>query len=268
MKINSERYELDHPKEHLYTFKEQLSSIHPVYKNDPLNLYLLMGSRRALLIDTGCRIEPIKPIVEEIIQEKSLIIVNTHAHWDHILGNFDFHTVLIHVKEISIISRPYNISFLKDSPADIVEAYEPFNFMIPPAENIESVKHGDSIDLGGISVNIHHTPGHSPGSICLLTTTGELFTGDTAYYGEQFLPPKGEFSVLLNSLKTISQLYENNKDVRLYPSHGRYPCDLTLITKLQRGIKNIDTIWEKKKFHWFFQAYKVEDEHFKYYVPN
>ncbi|MGV9197805.1 MAG: MBL fold metallo-hydrolase [Promethearchaeia archaeon] len=267
MQKSRKRYKINHPSDHIYILQENISSIHPIYKNDPLNLYLLVGENRALLIDTGCRIKSVKPLIQKIIKEKGLIVVNTHGHWDHVLGNYDFKKVHIHKKEAYIISQPFNVSFLKNSPSQLVKAYEGFNFKIPPSEEIKSLKQGDSFDLGDISVEIYHTPGHSPGSICLLTDVGDLFTGDTAYYGEQFLPRRQNFPLILDSLDKISSLCEKNEGVKLYPAHGQYSCDKTLITKLRNGIKNIDNIWNNKKFNSFFHTYELSDENFKYYVP-
>ncbi len=82
-----------------------------------------------------------------------------------------------------------------------------------------------------------HTPVHSPGSICLITSTGELFTSDVAYYGDQFLPKKEEFPQVLNTLSELIALCEKQKNLELYPSHRNYPCDITLLTDLTMVLK-------------------------------
>ncbi|MHA1689304.1 MAG: MBL fold metallo-hydrolase [Promethearchaeota archaeon] len=260
------RYKIIQEKEYLYIIQESISDIHPVYKNSPLNLYLLIGTDKALLIDTGCRIEPLKPIIEEIINEKALIVVNSHFHWDHVLGNRDFNEVYIHEKEASCISRPYNISFLKTSPLETIKAYEKYDFMIPPARTIRTLTDGDKIELGDLEILILHAPGHSPGSICFLSNKNELFTGDVVYYGEQFLPPQKDFPIVLRSLEKLIKICEEKESIKLYPSHGITPCDVNLLIKLHAGIKNIKNIWNSKKVHYFFSAHEVKDDTFTYYV--
>lgn len=268
MSENKKHFEVTKHKDYLYVIKENISVVHPAYRNDPLNMYLLLGTHTALLLDTGCGLYPLKPVVDELIGERNLLVFNTHAHWDHVLGNEEFGEVYIHTKEVSFINRPYDISYLKDSPCEIVKKYEEKNFLIPPARNINILKDGDVFDLGEINVKIIHTPGHSPGSICLLTSTGELFTSDVAYYGDQFLPKRKDFPKVLITLSKLIELCEKQKDLELYPSHREYPCDKTLLTDLYNGIKNIKNLWDTKKAFDFFYAWQIDDNIFRYYISR
>ena len=268
MSENKQHFEVSKHKGYLYVIKENISVVHPAYRNDPLNMYLLLGTHTALLLDTGCGLYPLKSIVDELIGERNLLVFNTHAHWDHVLGNEEFGEVYIHTKEVSFINRPYDMSYLKDSPCEIVRKYEEKNFLIPPVRNINTLKDGDVFDLGEISVKIIHTPGHSPGSICLLTSTGELFTSDVAYYGDQFLPKRKDFPQVLITLSKLIKLCEKQKDLELYPSHRKYPCDKILLTDLYNGIKNIKNLWDTKKAFDFFYAWQIDDNKFRYYISR
>ncbi|MHA2326624.1 MAG: MBL fold metallo-hydrolase, partial [Promethearchaeota archaeon] len=202
MNNDNEYFKISKHKDHLYVIKENISIVHPAYTNDPLNMYLLLGTTAALLIDTGCGLYPLKPVVESLIGSRKLLVFNSHSHWDHILGNEEFGEVYIHENEVDVVSNPYDLSFLIDSPREIVKKYQEKDFLIPPAQVINLLKDGDIFDLGDIIVKVVHCPGHSPGSICLLTNTGELFTGDVAYYGDQFLPKGKKFG---NVLETLSK---------------------------------------------------------------
>lgn len=266
MVARNSRYTIEKHEQYLYALKESITDIHPVYKNSPLNLYLLLGSKKALLIDTGCKIEPLKPIVENLIGNRELIVINSHAHWDHVLGNVDFREVHIHQNEAEIVSRPYNVSFLRDSPCDTIKAYEKYNFMIPPARSIRTLQDGDEFDLGDLNIEIIHAPGHSSGSICLLTNRNELFTGDVAYYGEHFLPKREQFYIVLNSLDKLIQICESKQKIRLYPSHTKTPVNTNLLFKLRKSIKNIDNLWDKRKMNHFFHSYEIKDKDFIFYV--
>jgi hydroxyacylglutathione hydrolase len=101
-------------------------------------------------------------------------IVNTHSHVDHIMGNKRMKEItdgeiVIHEAEAgALISQsPQTMSMFGAEPS-------------PPADR--TVKDGDVISVGEIQLKVLHTPGHSPGSICLYTE-GLVFTGDTLFVG-------------------------------------------------------------------------------------
>ena len=270
MKIGSNHFKIAKHKDYLLVIKENISLVHNVYTNDPLNMYLVLGTSIALLLDTGCGLYPLKPIVDNLIGNRKLMVINTHTHWDHILGNEEFGGVYVHENEAKIISKPYDVSYFEDSPNEIVKVYAEKKFLIAPAKEIKILKDGDIFDLGGIEVQVIHTPGHSPGSICLLTSKGELFTSDVAYYGDQFLPIKKKFSLVLNTLSKLVKLCQSQGIVELYPSHRRYPCDVNLLIDLYNGIKNIENIWNTKVAFDFFQAWQIDDPsgQFRYYIAR
>ncbi|MFW9828200.1 MAG: MBL fold metallo-hydrolase [Candidatus Thorarchaeota archaeon] len=270
MTIDSQHFKISKHKEYLHVIKENISLVHPVYTNDPLNIYLILGNHTALLLDTGCGLSPLKPIVNDLIGGRKLLVFNTHYHWDHPLGNVEFEEVYIHENEVDKISQPYDVSYFKDSPNEAVEIYAKQNFLIPPAKIIKPLKDGDIFDLGGIELKVIHCPGHSPGSICLVSSKGELFTTDVAYYGDQFLPKKKKFPIVLKTLFKLINLCKKQKILELYPSHRNYPCDISLLIDLYNGIKNIENIWDTKKSFDFFEAWEIDDNSgkFKYYVSK
>ncbi|MFX1532094.1 MAG: MBL fold metallo-hydrolase, partial [Promethearchaeota archaeon] len=193
------------------------------------------------------------------------LVLNTHSHFDHIGGNYEFDKIFIHPEELNSISKPKDISFLRDSPFEIVKRYESRNYLIPPANNIESIKDDATIDLGGLSVQIIHTPGHSTGSISILSNKDELFTGDTAHYGTMYIS-KNELTTHLSSITKLLNLFQDNKKIEIYPSHEEFAVDKKLLEDLSNGIKNIETIWDIKKWDDFLEAWLVHDDHFKYAV--
>ncbi len=99
-------------------------------------------------------------------------IVNTHGHIDHIMGNAEMQKltgagILIHEADAANLteSSPYKLLMFNATAS-------------PPAD--ELVRDGDLIQLGEIAFQVIHTPGHSPGSMCLYTE-GLVFTGDTLF---------------------------------------------------------------------------------------
>ncbi|MHA2034933.1 MAG: MBL fold metallo-hydrolase [Promethearchaeota archaeon] len=258
-------FEIIKHKDYLYVIRERLDEIDPRFYTTYDNLFLIIGSHSALLIDTGCGLFPLKPILNEIIKDNTLIVINTHSHWDHILGNAEFDEIIIHNEELKSISIPTDVSFLQDSPREIVKRYESNKYSIPPANNFKSIKDLEIIELGEVSVKVIHTPGHSPGSISLLTNNNELFTGDTAHYGTMYIS-KEEFPTHLASLSRLINLFQENKNIEIYPSHEEYVVSKDLLTDLSNGIQNIENIWDTKVRDDFTEGWLLSDENFKYLV--
>ncbi len=101
-------------------------------------------------------------------------VVNTHSHVDHVMGNRAMvdrtgAKIVIHEKEAMNLARP------RDELLRMFKAT-----LSPPADLL--VKHGDTIRVGQIGLQVIHTPGHTQGGICLCLE-GMVFTGDTLFVG-------------------------------------------------------------------------------------
>ncbi|TFG28442.1 MAG: MBL fold metallo-hydrolase [Promethearchaeota archaeon] len=261
-------FEVIKQKEYLYVIREKLAEIDPRFNSVYTNLFLLIGSKSALLIDTGAGVFSLKPIIDELIGMMDLKVVNTHCHWDHVGGNHEFNEIYIHENEKLTISRPINITNLRSSPKDIVKRYEKFQFSLPPASSVKPLKDGDIIDLGDLALEIIHTPGHSPGSICLLSNRNELFTGDTAHFGTPYLPKKKMFPEVLTNLSKLINLCEKQKSIEIYPSHEEFGVGIELLSKLYNGISNIENIWDKRVKNDFMRSWIIDDGKFKYDISR
>jgi len=77
---------------------------------------------------------------------------------------------------------------------------------------------GDVLELAGLTIRVIHTPGHTPGSVCLLAENA-MFSGDTLFAGScgRTDLPGGDWSAILRSLKRLAQ---TEKDFAVYPGHG------------------------------------------------
>jgi glyoxylase-like metal-dependent hydrolase (beta-lactamase superfamily II) len=138
--------------------------------------YLVACSRtkEALFIDPAGNEEE---LVNLIRQENLTLkyIVNTHGHADHTCGNKQVKAltgakIIMHEADNRVFSTPEGHAMARQW------GFEPS----PPAD--DTVKDGDAIVVGDVSLEVIHTPGHSPGGICLLSD-GNLFTGDTLFVG-------------------------------------------------------------------------------------
>lgn len=101
-------------------------------------------------------------------------IINTHGHVDHIGGNADMQNAT----DATILIHESDAQFLTDTPAVMLRMFGAK--ASPPAGRL--LHDGDEIAIGGVVLKVLHTPGHSPGSICLYGG-GYLFTGDTLFVG-------------------------------------------------------------------------------------
>jgi glyoxylase-like metal-dependent hydrolase (beta-lactamase superfamily II) len=139
-------------------------------------------------------------------------IVNTHGHPDHTCGNQRMKAltgapVLMHKADDIMFRNPEtaemhkadDIMFRNPETAEMFRAwgFEP----APPAD--EYIAHGDVIKIGNLRFDVIHTPGHSPGSVCLYGH-GYIITGDTLFVGAVGRTdlPGGSFETLIKSLKT------------------------------------------------------------------
>jgi len=145
------------------------------------------------------------------MQLKPLYIVNTHCHPDHTCGN----RAVKGATGAEIVMHEADTLLLQDATAN--EYFDRQGFpSSPPADRI--VHDGDELVFGRYTLRIIHTPGHSPGSICLYAD-GNLFTGDSLFVGAagRVDVPGGDFTTLIESLaEKIATLPE---ETIIWPGH-------------------------------------------------
>ena len=175
------------------------------------NCYILgcESSKQAIIIDPGGDYQKIIDCLErEGLQPK--IIVNTHGHIDHIGANDKFNLpIYIHELDAQYLTNP-----LKNLSALFGPSY------VSPSTS-RLLKDGDKIELGKISLEVIHTPGHTPGGICL-KTDNVTFTGDSLFcegIGRTDFPAASE-EKLIKSIK--EKIFTLGDAVTIYPGHG--PC--------------------------------------------
>ena len=177
------------------------------------NVHILADSRsrEAIAIDTA--IPSVAWIADELAARRWTLklIVSTHGHWDHIGDNAAVaaHTgaeIGIHPLDRERLTNPQPI-------------YAPFD--IPPSVPAIELADGGVVRFGEVRLRVLHTPGHTEGSVCLLSEDdGVLFSGDTLFaagWGRVDLPG-GDPDAMVESLVRLSEL-ENN--IGVLPGHGR-----------------------------------------------
>ena len=164
------------------------------------NTYIVVNGDRCVVIDAGYSPEIIARFLEKSGLTAEAIFL-THGHFDHVGG----------VK---------GLAQLLDCPVYIHEAElsMPEAMTAGPLYYTHTYGEGDRMEKAGLSFKILHTPGHTPGSVCLMAENA-LFSGDTLFAGScgRTDLPGGDWATIRCSLNRLAQL-EN--DVTVYPGHG------------------------------------------------
>lgn len=208
----------------LYNVKKIANKVWLIVDNG-INLYLVEGEKKALLIDTGWGIGNLSEVVSKLTT-LPLVVINTHGHIDHTSGNNQFKGVYINDKDISLIER-YDDSEARTNALKRLSTYElPEDFSEKSWVNakmsiVEGLNDQKTIDLGERIIDIIEVPGHTPGSVCLYDRNEMLlFSGDTASTATINLCFKESKSVetYLQSLKKLVGI--SYKITNVLPSHG------------------------------------------------
>ncbi len=158
---------------------------------EQMHSYLLLGAGQALLIDTGLGIGNIREVVDGIT-DLPVKVVTTHVHWDHIGGHRFFNDIAVHGGDLEWLRSGLPLSmesikaglmkepFAIEPPAD----FDLKTYRVYTGEPARILTEGDFMDIGNRKINAIHTPGHSPGHICLYESDrGYIYTGDLIYRG-------------------------------------------------------------------------------------
>jgi glyoxylase-like metal-dependent hydrolase (beta-lactamase superfamily II) len=149
------------------------------------DIWLVRGSKRDLVVDTGSGIVPSAPIIKAV-SGKPILAVALNCYYDHAGGWHDFAERACHpldaaalinpTEENSLVSRYLSDSALMALPR---AGYSTADYRMVGAEPTQRLDDGDVIDLGDRSLEVLHMPGRSPGGIALWEAeTGSLFTSD------------------------------------------------------------------------------------------
>jgi len=155
-------------------------------------------------------------------------IVNTHHHIDHAMGNRE----MVRRTGAKIVIHEADAAGLLTTQREILDMFraEPS----PPADLM--VSEGQQIKVGNVALQVIHTPGHTPGGMCLLLD-GMVFTGDTLFVGSVGRTdfPGGSSRQLEHSIRT--KLYTLPGDTIVYPGHnyGMRPTSTILSERLSNS---------------------------------
>ena len=174
-------------------------------------------TKEAILIDPGCYSRSEQERLKRFVVQEGLkprCIVNTHAHFDHVMGN----AFVCYQWRIKTYIHPAEQYTLENT-----DRYcRLFNVEIekPPVDTIP-LQEQEPLCFGNSMLQVLETPGHSPGGICLYAPLDEfLITGDTLFAGSigRTDLPGGDFDLLMNSIQ--KKLFPLDASLRVLPGHG------------------------------------------------
>jgi len=153
-------------------------------------------------------------ILHQAAQNKLQIekILLTHSHWDHIADV----KVLKEKTGALLYVHPLDAKNVENPGSDGLPIY----FAIQGVAPDRFLKEGETIQVGSLQVEVIHTPGHSPGSVCLyLKDQGILLSGDTLFRGGigRLDLPTGHPKAMEESLRKLAKLPPHT---RVIPGHG------------------------------------------------
>lgn len=207
--------------------------------------YLIIGENSAILFDTGMGIANIRSEVEKLTN-LPVTVINSHSHYDHIGGNSLFRQILAYnnVWEIQRLKRGYTIEECKDfmKPENFINLPLEFdldNYQILPSNVIRILDENEVIELGNRKIKILHTPGETPGSICLQDLDKNiLFTGDTFYPGTLWLH-RDENNLKLYT-RTLEKLCSLEPQLEfICPGHNEVKVESDILCKVLHSLTNI-----------------------------
>ena len=153
--------------EQIYTVRELEPGIFRI-GNSAVFMDLIVGAEGALLFDTGYGFGDLKGLVRSIT-DKPLTVVNSHGHVDHACGNEQFGGAFIHPADMELC-REHNGANLRMVELDTAEVPVDFDmeqYLHLGTGKLIPVEEGQLFDLGGLTLEVIHLPGHTAGSIGL-----------------------------------------------------------------------------------------------------
>ena len=182
-----------------------------------VNSYLVAcpQTKEAVIIDPAGEEERLLSIIE---QEGVNIkyILNTHGHTDHVMANQRLKKILSEQGDVPVCMHEADVQFFSNP---VIREKSAPELGLPPPEPADiQLKDGDTLKFGNLYIEVIHTPGHTPGSVCFLVE-GNLFTGDTLFVGAA-----GRTDLSGGSLDTLIESLEKRvitlpKETIVWPGH-------------------------------------------------
>jgi glyoxylase-like metal-dependent hydrolase (beta-lactamase superfamily II) len=239
-----ERVKIADPWFEVYRIRPGVFAIYEPHQFEEVISYLIVGSRHAVLFDTGMGISNIKAVVDGLTPAP-VSVINSHTHNDHVGDNWRF-------DDIYGMPTDFTRTNAKGSTADaqaelapgqvcgsLPAGFDPKTYRTKAFQISHWLHDGERIDLGDRTMQVIATPGHTPDSIALLDEqNGLLFTGDTFYLGPIWLfRPETDLDAYVASVKKLADLSPRLQ--LLLPAHNVPVADPKYLPSVVEAIQQV-----------------------------
>jgi glyoxylase-like metal-dependent hydrolase (beta-lactamase superfamily II) len=201
--------------------------------------YLLIGSHRALLFDTGPGLYSIRGEVERLTS-LPVVVIPSHLHFDHVGDLEEF-------SDVRLLDTPALRAQMRDGYFE--EALDQYMVRSSFQFRVHGwIRDGQLIELGGRRVRILATPGHTPDSVSLIENGKRLYTGDLVNrVVSLYAVPGSDAAAAATSLQRVLRLAQ--PDALAYEAHAEAPLKRSELVQLANGIAAIAdgriTVWTR-----------------------
>jgi glyoxylase-like metal-dependent hydrolase (beta-lactamase superfamily II) len=233
----------------VYRIRPGVFAIYEPHQLEEVISYLIIGDEKsgrakALLFDTGMGISNIQAVVARLTK-LPVIVVNSHTHNDHVGDNSRFSDVYGMDTDFT---RTNARGSKEDAQAELAPdelcgalpaGFDAKAYATKPFHITRWLHDGDKIDLGGRTLRVIGTPGHTPDAIALLDEeNGLLFTGDSFYLGPIYLyRPETDLDAYVASMEKLAALAQRLQ--LLLPSHNTPIADPSYLPKVVAAIQQV-----------------------------
>jgi glyoxylase-like metal-dependent hydrolase (beta-lactamase superfamily II) len=240
-----ERVFVHEPWFEVYKIQPGVFAIYEPHQAEETISYLIVGTKQALLFDTGMGIGDLHSLVSRLTS-RPIVVLNSHTHNDHVGDNWQFPFIFgmdtAFTRNNAKGSRTDAQSELGKGMVcgDLPKNFNPATYATKPWKISLAVHDGFKINLGaGHVLEIIATPGHTPDAICLLDrANGLLFTGDTYYPAPIWLyRPETDLDAYVASVKRIAALQPQVKIV--LGAHNIPVADPSVLPRLVAAIESV-----------------------------
>ena len=233
----------------VYSVAPGVFAISELRQAEGVSSFLIVGSKRAVLFDSGLGVGRIGSVVRRLTA-LPVTVLNSHTHFDHVGGNSEF-------PDVRNLDEPFSLASARGEVSESLVAYASQTldedhvcgplpvgvtsrrYTVPTWRITAPVRDGERLDLGDRTLEIMRTPGHTPDSICLVErASGLLFTGDTYYSGEIYLwAPE---TIVTDYMASIDELVRLEPGLKmLLPAHGPPVAEPHRLLELQKALQEI-----------------------------
>ena len=229
-----EKVETSNPWFSVYKLPGNVYAIDEDSQWEEIISYLIIGEDRAILLDTGMGISSIKAVVDELT-DLPVTVVLSHTHHDHMGGMHEFDDLLVYDSDYAIERATTGMDEFGDISYEVAaedgvfnpdrelpEGFSPEGFHVIGMAPTGTLADGDTIDLGGRTLQVMYTPGHNADGICLFDAeNGLVFTGDMYYPAELYAYNEdAELETYAATMRAVAERAEELGIEWIYPGHN------------------------------------------------